>query len=233
MIVLKNTEVRRLVIPDIHGCYTTLLSLLSKVQFTKEDQIYFLGDYVNRGSKNKEVLDLLIDLKVQGYNLFLLRGNHEQMLLDADTQYHNSRFIFPGIRKPLDLYDKDNKLICKYFDFFTGLPYYHELDHFLLVHAGFNTKIDDPFKDKSSMVWIDNFVYDSVKLKGKQVIHGHTSIGLDLILNYISNKSMIIPLDNGINEAVSETKGNLLCLDIDKMELTIQKNIEKEWKDQL
>jgi serine/threonine protein phosphatase 1 len=167
-------------------------------------------------------------MKDQGYNLFPLRGNHEQMLLDADTQFHNSRFVFPGIRKPLDLYDKDKKLLCKYFDFLMGLPFYYELDCFLLVHAGFNTTIDDPFEDKSSMVWIDNFVYDFVKLKGKYVIHGHTSIGIDLILNYISNRSRIIPLDNGINETTSETKGNLLCLDIDKMELTIQKNIEKE-----
>ncbi len=225
---LKITRGRRLVIPDIHGCYNTLIKLLSNVHVNKEDKIYFLGDYVNRGTKNKEVIDYLLNLKHQGYKLFLVRGNHEQMLLGADSQFHNSRFILPGIRKPPDLYDNNNRLFCKYSDFFNELPFYYELDSFFIVHAGFNTKIDDPFKDTSSMMWIDNFDYDPVKLKGKRVIHGHTSASMDQILSSISNKSMVIPLDNGINETNSDTKGNLLCLDIDKMEIIIQKNIEKE-----
>jgi hypothetical protein len=77
------------------------------------------------------------------------------------------------------------------------------------------------------MIWIDRFDYDTVKLKGKHIIHGHTPIEIDEIIYAISNSSLIIPLDNGINELSSEKKGNLLCLDLDKMELTIQKNIDK------
>jgi serine/threonine protein phosphatase 1 len=226
--IIENLKGRRLVIPDIHGCYVTLLGLLEKIQLKIADQIFFLGDYTNRGLRSKEVLDLIKNLMDQGYNIYPLRGNHEQMLLDAESNYQNSRFIFPGIRKPAELYDENYHLISKYADFLKGLPYYYELDSCLLVHAGFNTNVEYPFEDTESMIWIDNFDYDTVRLKGKRIIHGHTPKEIDEILFNISNRSMIIPLDNGVNESGSKTKGNLICLDIDKMELTIQKNIDDQ-----
>jgi serine/threonine protein phosphatase 1 len=148
------------------------------------------------------------------------------MLLDADTQFENSRFIMPGIRKPPDLLDDSNHLIGKYAEFFNKLPFYLELDNFFLVHAGFNTKLDEPFTDTYSMIWIDSFDYEPVKLKGKRIIHGHTSVGIDDIKSNISNNTKIIPLDNGVNNIHSINEGNLVCLDIDAMVLTTQKNID-------
>jgi serine/threonine protein phosphatase 1 len=193
----------------------------------RKDQIFFLGDYTHRDLRNKEVLDLIQNMIDEGYNIYPLRGNHEQMLLDAELNYQNSRFVLPGIRKPAGIYDESYHLVSKYADFLRELPYYYELDSFILVHAGLNTSIEDPFEDTESMIWIDRFDYDTVKLKGKHIIHGHTPIEIDEIIYAISNSSLIIPLDNGINELSSEKKGNLLCLDLDKMELTIQKNIDK------
>jgi serine/threonine protein phosphatase 1 len=226
--IIEDPNRRRLVIPDIHGCYSTLLSLLDKIRLKKEDYVFLLGDYIKRGARSREVLDLIKNLMDQGYNIFPLRGNHEQMLLDADSNFKNSRFIFPGIRKPEELYNENNQLISKYVDFLKGLPYYFELDNFLLVHAGFNTAVEDPFEDTSSMIWIDKFDYNTIKLKGKRVIHGHAPKEMEEILFNISNRSMIIPLDNGVNDSGTKTKGNLVCLDIDKMDLTIQENIDNE-----
>jgi serine/threonine protein phosphatase 1 len=219
---------RRLVIPDIHGCCSTFLGLLEKIQLKKEDNLFLLGDYINRGPRSREVLDLIINLKDQGYNISPLRGNHEQMLLDSNSEFQNTRFILPGIRKPFGLYSESNRLLGKYADTLKGLPYYIELDSFLLVHAGFNTTIEDPFTDTESMMWIDRFEYDPMRLKGKHVIHGHTPVDIDEIFLKISNRSMIIPLDNGVYKTSCETKGNLVCLDIDRMGLTIQKNIDKQ-----
>jgi serine/threonine protein phosphatase 1 len=224
--IIENLTGRRLVIPDIHGCYATLISLLEKIQLNMEDQIFFLGDYINRGLRNKEVLDCIKNMTDQGYHIYPLRGNHEQIILDAEINYQNSRFVLPGIRKPLELYDESYHLIDKYADFLNVLPYYFELDNFLLVHAGFNTAIENPFEDTDSMIWIDRFEYDTIKLKGKRIIHGHTPTGLNKILSDISNRAMIIPLDNGVNETDSDGQGNLIYLDLDKMELTIQKNID-------
>ena len=37
------------------------------------------------------------------------------------------------------------------------------LDSYILVHAGMNFGIEDPFADKHSMLWIKDFKVDKVK----------------------------------------------------------------------
>ncbi len=71
------------VISDIHGCHKTLVALLDKITLSKSDFVYFLGDYINKGTQSKQVVDLLIDLKNQGYNITCLKGNHEAMIDDS------------------------------------------------------------------------------------------------------------------------------------------------------
>mgnify|MGYP000825158492 CR=1 FL=1 len=43
-------------ISDIHGEYEKLCSVLNKIDPKKEDTIIFMGDYIDRGSKSKEVV---------------------------------------------------------------------------------------------------------------------------------------------------------------------------------
>ena len=58
----------RWIIPDVHGCAKTLRSLIeSFLKLTKEDDLYLLGDYIDRGLNSKEVLDYIMDLQGQGY----------------------------------------------------------------------------------------------------------------------------------------------------------------------
>ena len=75
---------RRLIaIGDIHGHYELLIELMAEVAPTIDDLFVFLGDYVDRGPSSPAVLDWLIDFKQQFTQTVILRGNHEQMLLDA------------------------------------------------------------------------------------------------------------------------------------------------------
>ena len=80
---------KRLVIPDIHGCSNTFKELIEKVAPTKDDQLFFLGDYIDRGVDSSGVLKYLNELSEKGYQVFPIRGNHEQMLLDASE--------YPGV----------------------------------------------------------------------------------------------------------------------------------------
>ena len=73
---------RTLAIGDIHGCHVALTCLLEQVQPHPEDRIVFLGDYIDRGPASREVVDTLLSLKKVCSTIFL-RGNHEEMLLDA------------------------------------------------------------------------------------------------------------------------------------------------------
>jgi serine/threonine protein phosphatase 1 len=73
---------RTLAIGDIHGCNTALTNLLKAVQPSREDQIIFLGDYIDRGPSSREVIETLLGLQKSCSPIFL-RGNHEVMILDA------------------------------------------------------------------------------------------------------------------------------------------------------
>ena len=73
----------RYVISDIHGCFITFKQLVEEViKLNKSDQLCLLGDYVDRGPSTQAVLDYIIELIELGYNIFPLRGNHENDLLE-------------------------------------------------------------------------------------------------------------------------------------------------------
>jgi serine/threonine protein phosphatase 1 len=73
-------------IGDIHGQHKMLLELLRIIRerpLRDEDELVFLGDYIDRGEDSRAVLETLIDLQKQRENVVFLRGNHEQLMLDA------------------------------------------------------------------------------------------------------------------------------------------------------
>ena len=73
-------------IGDVHGQITmlrTMMELLKDQSLREQDQLVFLGDYVDRGEDSKAVLDTLIALQEERPNTVFLRGNHEQLMLDA------------------------------------------------------------------------------------------------------------------------------------------------------
>jgi serine/threonine protein phosphatase 1 len=216
---------RRLVISDVHGYIRTLKQLIeTKIGLTKDDQLFLLGDYIDRGPASKEVLDYLIDLQ-QHYQVVALRGNHEAMLLEA---WEKQLPIQAG-----DLLDQNGMVPFKYISFISNLPYYYELEDYYLVHAGFNFDSIDPFSDHESMLWIRQM---SSNPTAKTIIHGHKVVRLSEIKQRIEQHSMIIPLDNGcyygsvvrsIKISASEVDvGYLCCLNLDNKELLLQENID-------
>lgn len=67
------------VVGDLHGCYTNLMGRLDELKFDPaRDLLISVGDLVDRGSENMECLDLVNQPWFRA-----VRGNHEQMMLDA------------------------------------------------------------------------------------------------------------------------------------------------------
>ena len=72
---------RKLVfIGDIHGCYDTLMQYF-KNGLEDDVEYIFLGDYIDRGNQNAEVMHWLYSIKDKP-NVCLLEGNHERWLQD-------------------------------------------------------------------------------------------------------------------------------------------------------
>ena len=65
------------VIADIHGCYTEYKKLLEKIHFSDKDELYVLGDVVDRGP---EPIKVLWDMMARP-NVCPVLGNHEYMAL--------------------------------------------------------------------------------------------------------------------------------------------------------
>lgn len=75
---------RVIAISDLHGHLRSFDSLLNYVAPTRQDLIITIGDYVDGGIDSCGVLDRLIQLHESSeINIHSLRGNHDQMMLDA------------------------------------------------------------------------------------------------------------------------------------------------------
>ena len=68
---------RTIIVGDVHGCRAELEALLDRVGFHGGDRLVFVGDVVARGPDTLGVLDV-----VRRTGAILVRGNHEQRLLD-------------------------------------------------------------------------------------------------------------------------------------------------------
>lgn len=232
----------RWVVPDIHGCLNTLKSLIeNRINLSKSDAIYFLGDYIDRGPDSKGVIDYIMSLQNAGYEIHCLRGNHEDYCLRA-WEADKKRFMFRsniekdwrknGASSTLDSFGakRPRDIDEKYINWIKKTEYYIELDDCILVHAGMNFNISNPFEDTSSMMWIRNFKVDPNKVGGKKVIHGHVPVEMSLIDLFVQSEGYnFLALDNGIYYKNKDGFGNLLAYNLDTKEIAIQYNIDLEF----
>lgn len=228
----------RWVIPDVHGYLMTLKYLVEdRIALSKSDALYFLGDYIDRGPNSKGVIDFIMSLQNSGFEVHCIRGNHEDYCIRA-WEADQKRFLFRspiekdwcnnggtktmesfGAKRPRDINER-------YIEWMRKAEYYIELEEYILVHAGMNFKIDNPFDDTRSMMWIRDFSVDKNKTAGKKVIHGHVPVEMTLIDLFRDNNYDFLSLDNGIYYKNKDGFGNLLAFNIDTKEIIIQHNID-------
>ena len=105
-----HTQPKRLLaVGDIHGHLDKLQGLMAQVNPTTNDRVVFLGDYIDRGTDSKGVIEYLIDFKKRFPTTVFLRGNHEQMLLDAMVEDRILSGQSPAIRRSLGDKERDAK----------------------------------------------------------------------------------------------------------------------------
>src|SRR5678815_3715272 len=186
-------------IGDLHGCSKTFRKLVTEgIRLEKMDELFCLGDYVDRGPDSKGVIDYIFELREQGFTVHTLRGNHDQMMMDAQKNSDSFKdWLRNGGNTTLQSFHVESydELDSKYKRFFYETQYYIETGKYILVHAGLNFRYDNPFEDKHAMMWIRGFSVDEKKLGGRVIVHGHTPIPWEII--QAQNGQQVIDIDGG------------------------------------
>lgn len=223
---------RQLLVGDIHGCSRTLEALLIKIDLKRDDQLFFVGDYINKGPDSKGVLDTLIALKKVHQHIYFLRGNNESYFYKT-LKKNESRVLRLARRYQVeDLFKYEGSkffLRKRYRKFLKSTLYYIESDDFWVVHAGFDFKSEIPFYNTFDMLWMRNFKPNKVLQEFKPVIHGHKITPIKQIRKAVKNEKYDIPIDNGcVLGNNKKDYGRLVCFDITNRILIEQKNVELE-----
>ncbi len=219
---------RRIAISDIHGCLDSFKALLQQIQLTKEDTLFLLGDYIDRGPHSKGVIDHIWHLQESGYTIHCLLGNHERMLLE---EYHPRESLYRVYPEALRSFGVQHvtDIPTKYIEWMDGLVSYLEIDGYILVHAGLSFANRNPLKDRKSMIWIRDWysTIDKDWLGDRIIVHGHTPIYRKKIIKSLSKleKTPVINIDGGCC-FTHKGLGNLCALDLDALTLTFQERVE-------
>ena len=219
---------RRFAISDIHGCRATFEKMLTEViDFQKEDTLYLLGDYIDRGPDSKGVFDVIMNLQEKGYQVHCLMGNHEDMLLRAfQSEMAADSWLMAGGDETLCSFGVEHwkDIPQKYIDFMENLSYYFELEDYLLVHAGFNFRyaeeLNDLYRDEFAMLWL-RYWYKDIKpeiIEGRTIVHGHTPTHFLLIEENVKYGGESFDIDAGCVYD-GPGMGHLCALDMDKKEV--------------
>lgn len=226
------------VISDIHGNKDAYLSILEQINFTDSDELYILGDVIDR---NPYGIDLLLEI-MNKPNIHMLLGNHEYMMLQSfgmDPHEPNipaamKLWFRNGGEITIEKFSKlDSDTQANVLDFLNALPLKFELtvndQKFVLVHATsermlqFHDLDESEIKefliwDRESVRWIPAMgVHDN-----EIVIFGHTpTCNLqDKMPLEIFVEDNIIGIDCG---AAYPEIGRLACIRMEDMKVFYSK----------
>ena len=164
-------------ISDIHGCHDEFMALLELIGFDPaRDMLYILGDVIDRGGQSLECLRFVRKSK----NIMLLRGNHEQMMLD----YYDGKDFYGN-------WNRNGNSKIKYemrcltgternniLEYIRKRPLYKTLSvngrRYFLSHAGLNVRLPFNRQGTDDCVWSREEFYLGAGLKTHTVIFGHT-----------------------------------------------------------
>jgi predicted kinase len=159
---------------DIQGCYTPLAKYFELNPFDPEILYIFLGDFIDRGKENAEVIEFMLTI----YNLpnvLMLEGNHESYLTAwANGEIVTSREFSSNTQKQLEqarISTKDVRQFTRKLRQMIDYTYHGK--RVIVTHGGI-AKIPTNF----------------VELKTRQLIHGvgaydeHSTVDHQFYANY-------------------------------------------------
>jgi serine/threonine protein phosphatase 1 len=238
---------RTLVVGDIHSGVRALEQLLLRAKVSVEDQLIFLGDYVDGWSTAVETIDFLLKLNETQRCIFI-RGNHDELCYDWLTKgKDNPMWHKHGGGATKTSYSKASReTVTEHLKFYKNLKnYYVDQSNRLFLHAGFtNLKGVEYEYFKKTFYW-DRTLWEMVKslnpeltpddsrypkrLKHyKEIYIGHTPISKTEAEIVPGNEANVWNLDTG-----AAFKGPLSMMDIDTKEVWQSDTVQCLYPDEL
>lgn len=148
---------RTFAIGDIHGGLRALIQVLERAGVTQNDQLIFLGDYVDGWSQSSHVIRFLINLSEKQDCIFI-KGNHDAWTEDwLSSAKKPEVWLSNGGRSTVENYsDFSQEDLKLHLDFFQKMKnYYVDEDNRLFIHAGYSS-MHGPEKE----VYSSNYRWD-------------------------------------------------------------------------
>jgi serine/threonine protein phosphatase 1 len=169
---------RLIAIGDIHGRLKKLEGLLGKISPQPDDQIVFLGDYIDRGAESYGVVELVLSLKADLENVVTLRGNHEDYVASLFFGNMNKRDLhiwltMNGGNLTMSSYRRRSLYLKEHQDFYLNLLLSYETEHYFFCHAGVRPGVPLAEQKPSDLLEIRDRFLKSEADFGKVVVHGH------------------------------------------------------------
>jgi serine/threonine protein phosphatase 1 len=185
---------------DIHGRHDLLRGLHRLIaadaaqSAAERKRVVYLGDYIDRGLHSRDVIDILLDEPLEGFEGVYLLGNHEDFLLrfmddpkigpgwfmnggGATLYSYGVRMLDRGteidrlnnVRQQL----RDN-LPDRHLRFMRALEPWHSEGDYFFVHAGVRPGVPLEAQRDEDILWIRELFLDDTTDHGKIVVHGHS-----------------------------------------------------------
>lgn len=211
---------RLIVVSDIHGHLDRFRSLLRKVQYTSNDYLVILGDFVEKGDQVIDTIHFIQELD-QNEKTFVLAGNCE-WAMDAlltipelanqipkyfkrvsangciREAYHKLH-LDDGHETILGVQKKIAEYLKEELDYVSHLPVTLKFNDYLFVHAGVDMIKDYKASPLSSLLEMQQF-YNQGHLLDEIVVVGHFPTS-----NYFKEY-----IDNSI---IIDEKRKIICID--------------------
>lgn len=226
------------VMSDIHGDYKSYRAMLEKIDFSNEDELYILGDILDRGPNP---IKIMLDL-MKRPNVEIIAGNHCSMalgclkfLMKEITEESISEIDDRMIDKLLnwdyngsettinEFYELDKNTQMEVVDFISEFELFDEVEvngkTFIMVHAGLgNFSPDRQLWDYEldELIW-ERPDYSKAYFDDKYVITGHTPT---MLIEDNPRPGFIYQANNhiAIDCGCIFSGGRLGCLRLDDME---------------
>lgn len=186
------------VMSDLHGCLKEFLKMLDLIGFSTNDELYIIGDVIDRGASPIKLLRLIMDTP----NMHLILGNHELMMRNSIcnpslSDKEKERFMkTEAVMQNRNVWLKNGGVVTerqysklkwedkiKVYHYLNSLPMMKEVQvqntAYLLIHGGIYEGFKEDYEEgnlSEDILWsyFPRLNEEDVIIPGKTVVVGHT-----------------------------------------------------------